>query len=352
MTVSAPVARSAARDRDPVVVLAVDDNFAMPLATTVRSVLDNLASDRKLRVFVLDGGIEAATKERLLRSWPVDRFDIEWLAVDGSALAGLPVSGHINIISYYRILISRVMPTDMPRAIYLDADLIVRADLARLWDHDLSGRWCLAAQDCTAPYLDASQALSNYQKCRPHLGAAHPVPNFRELGLEPQAAYFNAGVLLIDLAAWRNADLSSQLLMCLKQHRQHVVCWDQYALNVVLAGAGAKSTHAGTKGRTSSRFRRGNKARSIARRISNCTKILISFTSRRATSRGSPLVGIHSAKSSSNTSIAPLGPAGVRRGSRGFWRLGRPWSVACDTAAILCATARQWLQGGREPSTS
>jgi len=138
---------SAARDRDPVVVLAVDDNFAMPLATTVRSALDNLASDRKLRVYVLDGGIQAATKERLLRSWPVDRFDIQWLGVDGSALAGLPVSGHINIISYYRILISRVMPTDTPRAIYLDADLIVRADLARLWDHDLSGRWCLAAQD-------------------------------------------------------------------------------------------------------------------------------------------------------------------------------------------------------------
>ena len=68
------------------------------------------------------------------------------------------------------------------------------------------------------------------------MGPAYPVPNFRELGFKPEAAYFNAGVLLIDLAAWRVADVSRRLLECLEEHRRHVVFWDQYALNVVLAG--------------------------------------------------------------------------------------------------------------------
>lgn len=224
-------------DRDPIVVLAADDNFAMPLAATVRSALDNLAPDRTLRIYMLDGGILDATKERLLRSWPEGRYQIEWLRVDASVLSGLPVSGHINLVSYYRILIPLLLPTDVQRVIYLDADLIVRADLARLWDLNLSGRLCLAAQDCSAPYLDSSQALANYQLCGPLLGSAQPVPNFRELGLEREAAYFNAGVLLIDLAAWRNVDLSRQSLACLEQNRQHVLFWDQYALNVVLAGS-------------------------------------------------------------------------------------------------------------------
>jgi lipopolysaccharide biosynthesis glycosyltransferase len=120
--------------------------------------------------------------------------------------------------------------------IYLDADLTVLGDLARLWQCDLAGRLCLAAQDCAAPYMDSAQVLPNYHSCAEYLGAARPVPNFRELGLAADAPYFNAGVLLVNLAAWREADLARQLLACLQQHAQHVRWWDQYAMNVVLAG--------------------------------------------------------------------------------------------------------------------
>jgi lipopolysaccharide biosynthesis glycosyltransferase len=222
--------------RDPIVVLAADDSFAMPLAVTVRSALDSLSPDRKLRLYVIDGGIRATSKQRMLQSWPAGRYSVEWLKLDTSTLAGLPCSGHINLVSYYRILIARVLPAEFDRAIYLDADLIVRADLARLWDHDMAGCWCLAAPDCSAPYLDSSQVLPNYQTCQSLLGSAQPVPNYRDLGLDGHAAYFNAGVLVIDLAAWRSADLARRSLECLEQHRKHVVWWDQYALNVVLAG--------------------------------------------------------------------------------------------------------------------
>jgi len=227
---------SAAHGRDPVVVIAADDRFGMPLAVTLRSALDNLAADRKLVVYVLDGGIKDLTKTRVLASLPAGRYQIEWLTVDAAALAGLPVSGHINLVSYYRILLPRVLPTSINRVIYLDADLLVCADLARLWDCDLGDHLCLAAQDCAAPYLDASQVLANYERCRRYLGSAWPVPNFRELRLSPQAAYFNAGVMLVDLARWRTEDLSARLLACLGEHREHVLWWDQYALNVVLAG--------------------------------------------------------------------------------------------------------------------
>ncbi len=223
--------------RDPIVILAADDNFAMPLAVTIRSALEHLAADRKLRIYVLDGGIRDATKERLLRSWPAGRYKIEWVTVDTSALEGLPpFSGHINEVSYYRMLVPKLLPMDVRRVIYLDSDLVICTDLGRLWDHKLSGSLCLAVQDCAAPYLDSSQVLPNFELCRAYLGSARPVPNFRQLRLEPDAAYFNAGVLLIDLAAWREADLTTQLLTCLEQNRRHLQWWDQYALNVVLAG--------------------------------------------------------------------------------------------------------------------
>jgi lipopolysaccharide biosynthesis glycosyltransferase len=91
-------------------------------------------------------------------------------------------------------------------------------------------------QDCAAPYLDASLGLSNFDKCGPHLGSPTPISNYRELGLDPMAAYFNSGVLVVDLEAWRNADLPRKMLNCLDRHRDHVRWWDQYALNVVLSG--------------------------------------------------------------------------------------------------------------------
>lgn len=226
----------AAIQRDPVVVLAADDRFAMGLAATVRSAIDNLSPDSRLRLYILDGGIQPDNKRRLVQSWPAGRFDIEWVGVDPSAIADLPVSGHFNLVGYYRMLMPRLLSADIDRVLYLDSDLMIGADLAQLWRHDLSGNMCLAVQDCAAPCMDASVALPNYQRCSAYLGSAWPVPNFRELGLGGDAPYFNSGVLLIDLAAWRAADLPRLLLGCMEQHSQHALWWDQYALNVVLAG--------------------------------------------------------------------------------------------------------------------
>ena len=231
---SKPQDFTAPTSSDPIAVLAADEQFAMPLAVTVRSALESLAPDKRLQLYILDAGITDSTKQRLLRSWPADRFRVEWLAVDASQLAGSPVSGHVNLVSYYRILIPRMLPSHVRRVIYLDSDLIVRSDLSRLWAHELGGHPCIAVQDCSAPYIDSAQAAPNFSACHSYIGCHEPVPNFRTLKLNPRAAYFNAGVLLMDLDAWRKEDLSDQLLACLRDQRKHVRWWDQYALNVVL----------------------------------------------------------------------------------------------------------------------
>lgn len=236
MITSSVSPREHSTDRDPTVVLAADDHFAMPLAATVRSALDSLSPDVTLRMFVLDGGISPDNKDRLLRSWPAGRYSVEWIPVDDSALAGSPVSGHVNIVSYYRILMPRLLPKGVRRVIYLDSDLIICADLARLWQQDLAEYACLAAQDPSAPYMDSSVAVANLAHSGPYIGCLRPVPNYRALGLPPTAPYFNAGVLLVDLDVWRREDISGRLIACLEQNKGHVRWWDQYALNVVLAG--------------------------------------------------------------------------------------------------------------------
>jgi len=65
-----------------VVATASDENYAIGMAVTIRSTLDNLKAGRRLRVYVLDGGITDATKVRMLRSWQDPRVTVEWLRPD------------------------------------------------------------------------------------------------------------------------------------------------------------------------------------------------------------------------------------------------------------------------------
>lgn len=238
---------------DPIVVLAADENFAMPLAATVRSALENLHPSCQLQLFVLDGGLSSTTKRRLEQSWPSGRYSVTWLPFDASVLADVPLSGHINHMTYARIVAPRLLPSTVDRVIYLDSDLIVLGDLAELWAEPLGGAWCLAVEDCAAPCMDAD-LVSELAACAPHLGARLPVANYRELGFEATDPYLNGGVLVLDLDAWRREDLTTQMLGCLDRHREHVRWWDQYALNVVLHGHWRALDHRWNQGATTFSF--------------------------------------------------------------------------------------------------
>ena len=49
-------------DVDPIsVVSAADDNYALPLAVTIRSLIDRLPTTQPLHVHILDGGLSAAS---------------------------------------------------------------------------------------------------------------------------------------------------------------------------------------------------------------------------------------------------------------------------------------------------
>ncbi len=223
-------------ERDPIVVLAADENFAMPLAATIRSALDNLSPDRKLRLFIFSSGLSDDTKKRLEHSWPNGRYQITWVTVDASMIADLPISTYYNHTAYYRILMPWLLPKHITRAIYLDADMIVRADVGRLWDESFDGHSCMAVQDLSMLFIDAPSGIANYDRCQRHLGLANPVANYRELGLDPRAPYLNSGLMVVDISAWRNDDVANRLLSCLRENSAHVKWADQYALNVVFCG--------------------------------------------------------------------------------------------------------------------
>jgi lipopolysaccharide biosynthesis glycosyltransferase len=216
------------------VAAAADDAYAMPLAVTMRSAVNNLAPTRRLHWYVIDGGMTPQSKERVLQSCEDARLTVSWLKPELSQLDFVPISGRASRMMYVRVLLPELLPSDLARVLYLDSDLLVLRNLGDLWDEPVADWACLACIDTACPYIDASVGLKNFWQCGQHLICVRPIPNYQQLGLDPRAQYFNSGVLSVNLEYWRRQEISAQLLQCLRANEKHLICWDQYALNVVL----------------------------------------------------------------------------------------------------------------------
>lgn len=223
-------------DARPVLALAADEAYALPLSVVVGSALDHLSPNAGLDLFVLDGGLRADTRRRLEAAWSARGARVEWMQPAGLSLDDVKLGGHISVVTYFRILLPHVLPERVTRAIYLDCDVLVLGDLAELWAVPLDGRPAAAVQDAAAPYVDTFTAFPDLAARSAHILRACPVENYRELGLPPELPYCNAGTLLMDVAAWRAEGIPQRILECLTRQRRFVRFWDQYGINVVLAG--------------------------------------------------------------------------------------------------------------------
>ncbi len=218
-----------------VVVTGADENYAIGLAVTVRSMLEHLSGDSRVLLYVMDGGIADETKSKLMQSWDDDRIDVLWIKPEMNKLEHLVISGHLNHTTYLRLLIPDILPLSTKKAIYLDSDLLVRQDITRLWNEPIEGFSALAGQETGAPYVDAEVVWRNMPAKYSKVGITTPVRNYREIGMNPLSKIFNAGVLVVNVDFWRKHSIPQQAYECLEKHRDFVLFCDQYALNVVLA---------------------------------------------------------------------------------------------------------------------
>ena len=205
--------------RSPIVVCAADNNYAMQLAVMARSAIDQLERDRNLRLFIIDGGITERNKAKIVRSLDPRRCSLTWLQVAPEAQIKGPTLRHVTAAAYLRLLIPELLPDSIHKAIYLDSDLIVHADLGKLWDMPIADYPLLAVQEFKIPYVSSANGLANYQ----------------EIGLSPDCQYFNSGVLVFNLNAWRSRQLKQEMIAYIAQYGHLFHACDQEVLNAVLA---------------------------------------------------------------------------------------------------------------------
>jgi lipopolysaccharide biosynthesis glycosyltransferase len=131
-----------------------------------------------------------------------------------TTFAGLPKDWGSSVMTYARLALPNMVGED--QLFYLDADIIVQAPWASLWNAGCGDATIAAAPDVI------TQTLGN-----DHL-------DLEKFGLDPAAPYFQAGLLLINLEKWREQLVSEKVLDYLRENPGHCRFWDQSALNVVL----------------------------------------------------------------------------------------------------------------------
>ncbi len=145
---------------------------------------------------------------------------ITWHRYADDQLARLPLWGRAVPGMYERILAPDALPATLERVVYLDADLLFLDAVDALWNTDLSAFVVGAVQDAVVPFVSSPMGLRRY----------------RALGFARTDPYFNAGVLVIDLAAWRARRVRERALEYVRTHARAINLADQDALNAVLHG--------------------------------------------------------------------------------------------------------------------
>ncbi len=202
-----------------VITCALDRRYVRPLAAMLRSVADNLESGRAAKVYIIHSDVPEDERAEVMKGWP-ERISAEWIAVDESAFAGLPLWGRMPVSTYFKLAITDLLPETVSKAIWLDCDLLVLDDIGELWDRAPGDAHVGAVQDVVVPLVSSRFGIESH----------------RELGIDSRSMYFNAGVMAVNVTAWRADSIPQKAIEYLRRNEHSVTFWDQEGLNAALAG--------------------------------------------------------------------------------------------------------------------
>jgi lipopolysaccharide biosynthesis glycosyltransferase len=198
------------------VISASDCRYLPGLLVTWASILI-ADDDRYIQFYLLHDGIsepELSKFELSLRRIS-QNFTIRAIAVDAACFSEFPEFFFDSKMTYARLLAADLVPAD--RAIYVDTDFLCLRGLAEVWDADLGG----ASLGVCAEHSHGGEGDELLLQQAFPAFAGH--------------TYFNAGLLLMDLASIRDTGLFRRALQVLVEYKDAILWWDQSALNLVSA---------------------------------------------------------------------------------------------------------------------
>lgn len=121
-------------------------------------------------------------------------------------------SEYISLSAYTRLFLAEILPLNIDKVIYLDADIIINGSLLSLWKTDIENYSVLGCIDSYA--LDSEL--------------------YKKLGYKEEYGYINSGVLFINLKYWRENNVTNKFINYYKNNIDKIEHHDQDIINGTL----------------------------------------------------------------------------------------------------------------------
>ena len=194
--------------------LSFDEKYAQHAAVTMVSLMKNCS--RNIHFFIIDSEPSGITESRSKIVKLVEMYGakISFRTIDLSVFKGFPVwkpmqDSPNKYVPYYRLCLADLLP-EIERIIYLDTDIVVQGDIAKLYDLEFAkDQFIAGVNDMDSEELKEKISTS---------------------------AYINSGVILFDLATIRRIKLNvvEESIKILQNFRERIsLNIDQDLINII-----------------------------------------------------------------------------------------------------------------------
>ena len=208
------------------ILLASDENYVPHLTTTIQSIVVHADAHNNYDFIVLEENIQPEIKNLIQQHFSsyknisIRFYNMDYL-IDTYTKDLFYICAHFSRATYYRFFIPQIC-RHYDKVLYLDCDLIVQTDIARLYHTNLSGHMLAACKEYLAQSLYVKE------------------PSYKEymdktLKLKDIKHYFNAGVLVCNLSKMISSHFTQACIDKLKEIKSPKTV-DQDILNSVCEG--------------------------------------------------------------------------------------------------------------------
>ena len=201
------------------VFFASNDKYVPYLDVAILSIVENSSKENNYEIIVLKTDISEENQNKLLKH-ARDNIAIKFYDVNAilePIKKQLPDMFYYTLAAYYRLFIETAFP-QYDKAIYLDCDLVLMTDIAKLYNEDLGDNLVAAVFEQNT---DRDERFTNYVK--------------DIIGIPPKT-YFNSGVMLMNLKEFRNFKVQERFLNMLTTYNFDCLAPDQEYLNTICHG--------------------------------------------------------------------------------------------------------------------
>ena len=110
------------------ILMAINDKYSRPAKVMLTSLCLNNTFEEH-HVYLLHSSLSQKVIDDLVESLAAYNCEVVPVFVDNKLFENLPVSHHFSIETYYRFLMQTMVPENVDRILWLDADMVVKGSL-------------------------------------------------------------------------------------------------------------------------------------------------------------------------------------------------------------------------------